>query len=162
MLAESAIKLAKAGKTVSKFWSCTSGGTNNQTKADFESYLKQRLNTSRYILQRDKNDVPLLMPFIKMNVRLQNKSDAITVGSWDPEAKFSPASGYQVQKIKRFFRVGVVLGLPWAWVNNSEFPLNATSLNKSMPNKGTAHYFASILSIKKIVVRRGRKRGKTV
>ena len=44
--------------------------------------------------------------------------------------------GYKMEDIKRFFRVGVVLGKPWAWIKNASNPLDTNFLDPSKPNLG--------------------------
>ena len=44
--------------------------------------------------------------------------------------------GYKMEDIKRFFRVGVVLGKPWAWIENASNPLDTKFLDPSKPNLG--------------------------
>ena len=50
--------------------------------------------------------------------------------------RFTQSPGYKMQDIKRFFRVGVVLGKPWAWIENASDPLDIKFLDPSKKNQG--------------------------
>jgi ABC-type amino acid transport substrate-binding protein len=147
LLAEAAIKMSKDGKQTLKPWRCTSKGSNNNTRNDFETYLSKRVQSnSRYALLKDKHTIPHLLAPIKMIVKLQNTTTTIEAGSWDPEAGFVQASGYQMKKVKRFFRVGIVLGLPWAWVDGAVSPIDSKFMNESQPNRGLVGYCIDLLT----------------
>ena len=73
-------------------------------------------------LLRDKHAIPYLVPSLAMNIQLQNKTTNINVGSWSAQEGIQTSPGYELAKVKRFFRVGVVLGQPWAWIEGAEDP----------------------------------------
>ena len=50
--------------------------------------------------------------------------------------RFMQSPGYKMADIKRFFRVGVVLGKPWAWIENASNPLDRQFLDPSKKNLG--------------------------
>ena len=51
------------------------------------------------------------------------------------------APGYKMADIKRFFRVGVVLGKPWAWIENATDPLDRKYLDPNKKNLGLVGKF---------------------
>ncbi len=146
LIAEATIKMNRDGKTLLSSWNCNNPGTSNVTRDDFEYYVKTEVNErSKYLVQKDKYQMPLLMPPIEMNVKTENKSTSIDVGSWKPKDGFVLAPGFKMEKVKRFFRVGVVLGQPWAWVKDAEDPIDFKALNESMPNRGLTGYCIELL-----------------
>ena len=77
-LGESAIQLSKDGGTnFNRIWSCTSTSTSNDTKTKFEEKLKLKLESTRYILTKDKYEIPYLQPAMEMRVKLENKTTSI-------------------------------------------------------------------------------------
>ena len=112
------------GQVTRRNWNCNVAGTSNQTRQSFEAALEATAASSTYLMQRDKHSIPHLTPSIGMNIKLQNKSTTINVGTWNPTQGIVPAPGYALAKVKRFFRVGVVLGQPWAWIGNKSNYLN--------------------------------------
>ena len=87
LLAKTAIKLSKNGNTVfNQIWTCDATATSNLTKINFENKLKQELSqSSKYILLKDKYEIPYLQPPIEMNIKLENKSKTINAGIWNPK-----------------------------------------------------------------------------
>ena len=82
--------------------------SENSNPSLFEAYLQQELSqTSRYILLKDKYEMPYLQPAIEISIKLENKSTTINAGIWNPKDKFVQNDGYQMKKVKRFFRVGI-------------------------------------------------------
>ena len=71
--------------------------------------------------------------------------DFITLQYYLFQDKFVQNSGYKKQKVKRFFRVGIVLGLPWAWINGSDYPTNSDFLTDELPNRGLTGYCIDLL-----------------
>ena len=57
-----------------------------------------------------------------MDIKLQDKTTNIDVGRWSASEGMTTSPGYELAKVKRFFRVGVVLGQPWAWIEGAEDP----------------------------------------
>ena len=145
LLGQAALKMASEGKSIRQSWNCNAAGTSNQTRQDYEAALESTSETSRYLMQRDKHSIPHLTPNLIMNIRLQNTSTTINVGSWNPTEGIESAPGYALAKVKRFFRVGVVLGQPWAWIEGAINPTDAKYLNSSMPNKGLTGYCIDLL-----------------
>ena len=47
--------------------------------------------------------------------------------------------------MKRFFRIGIVLGLPWAWINASDHPTDVNYLKDDLPNRGLTGYCVDLL-----------------
>ena len=47
--------------------------------------------------------------------------------------------------MKRFFRIGIVLGLPWAWINASDHPTDVNYLKEDLPNRGLTGYCVDLL-----------------
>ena len=76
---------------------------------------------------------------------LQNQSATIDAGTWNPEDKFVANKGYQNKEVKRFFRIGIVLGLPWAWINASDHPTDVNYLKDDLPNRGLTGYCVDLL-----------------
>ena len=77
-LGESAIQLSKDGGTnFNRIWSCTATSTSNNTKTKFEEKLKLKLESTRYILTKDKYEIPYLQPAMEMRVKLENKTTSI-------------------------------------------------------------------------------------
>ena len=105
LLGQAALKMASEGKSIRQSWNCNAAGTSNQTRQDYEAALESTSKTSRYLMQRDKHSIPHLTPNLIMNIRLQNKSTTINVGSWNPTEGIESAPGYALAKVKRFFRV---------------------------------------------------------
>ena len=66
---------------------------------------------SGYFVRNDRNEIPLVSPPVKIKVDIQNGTNKIHVGTWNHIDKFVPNEGYTLEKVKRFFRVGIVLGL---------------------------------------------------
>ena len=89
LLAKTAIKLSKNGNTVfNQIWTCDATATSNLTKINFENKLKQELSqSSKYILLKDKYEIPYLQPPIEMNIKLENKSKTINAGIWNPKVR---------------------------------------------------------------------------
>ncbi len=59
-----------------------------------------------YLFKRDKYNVPLITAPVKIDVSTKNISSDVTVGKWDPAARFEQSPNYVPGKIRRFFRVG--------------------------------------------------------
>ena len=77
-LGECAIQLSKDGGTnFNRIWSCTATSTSNDTKTKFEEKLKLKLESTRYILTKDKYEIPYLQPAMEMRVKLENKTTSI-------------------------------------------------------------------------------------
>ena len=76
---------------------------------------------------------------------ITNQSTTIDAGTWNPEDLFVANEGYQNTEVKRFFRVGIVLGLPWAWINASDHPTDANYLKDDLPNRGLTGYCVDLL-----------------
>ena len=66
---------------------------------------------------RDKHQIALLSPPIKLSYEIQNQTYKLKIGTWDSKDKFKPYNGYKIEAVKRFFRVGIVLAEPWAWID---------------------------------------------
>ena len=64
-----------------------------------------------------------------------------------PTGEFEGVSGYEeLKKVKRFFRVGIVLGMPWAWVNGSDHPVDSKSMSDELPLRGLTGYCIDLLT----------------
>ena len=74
-----------------------------------------------------------------------NQSATIDAGTWNPEDQFVANEGYQNKEVKRFFRIGIVLGLPWAWINASDHPTDVNFLKEDLPNRGLTGYCVDLL-----------------
>ena len=74
-LAKTALQIIKERKVIlDKKWSCSTTSTNNQTAKEFENRLQQELSqSSRYVMLKDKYDIPYLQPPIEMTVKLENQ-----------------------------------------------------------------------------------------
>ena len=75
-LAKTALQIVKEKKVnLNRKWSCnTYQITTNQTAKEFENKLQQELSqSSRYVLLKDKYDIPYLQPPIEMTVKLENQ-----------------------------------------------------------------------------------------
>ena len=74
-LAKTALQITKERKVnLNKKWSCSTSTTTNQTAKEFENKLQQELSqSSRYVLLKDKYDIPYLQPPIEMTVKLENQ-----------------------------------------------------------------------------------------
>ena len=71
----------------------------------------------------------------------------LDAGKWLPTGKFEGVSGYEeLKKVKRFFRVGIVLGMPWAWVNGSDHPVDSKSMSDELPLRGLTGYCIDLLT----------------
>ena len=76
ILGQAAIELSKnADSSLNQAYLCNNQGNSNQTRQDFENTLETVIeNTnSPYHLLRDKHQIALLSPPIKMNFEIQNK-----------------------------------------------------------------------------------------
>ncbi len=51
-----------------------------------------------------------------------------------------------MKAVKRFFRVGVILAEPWAWIDGASNPTDLKQLNDSLPNKGLKGYCLDLLT----------------
>ena len=123
ILGQAAIELSKnADSSLNQAYLCNNQGNSNQTRQDFENTLETVIeNTnSPYHLLRDKHQIALLSPPIKMNFEIQNKTYKLKIGTWDSTNKFKPYGGYEIKAVKRFFRVGIVLAEPWAWIDGAQ------------------------------------------
>lgn len=145
ILGQAALDMAKSGKPATQKYSCNINGTTNQTRNDFESFIKAKVEGSTYYALKDKHQITLLTPPIKLKVEILNKDDKTSVGQWDPLSGFKPEPGYEMKKVKRFFRVGVVLAEPWAFVDNSPNSTSIQSLNDSLVDKGLTGYCIELL-----------------
>ena len=74
-LAKTALQIIRERKVIlDKKWSCSTTSTNNQTAKEFENRLQQELSqSSRYVMLKDKYDIPYLQPPIEMTVKLENQ-----------------------------------------------------------------------------------------
>ena len=74
-LAKTALQIIKERKVIiDKKWSCSTTSTNNQTAKEFENRLQQELSqSSRYVMLKDKYDIPYLQPPIEMTIKLENQ-----------------------------------------------------------------------------------------
>lgn len=63
------------------------------------------------------------------------------------ENQFKPVPGLNLTKVKRFFRIGIVLAEPWAWIDNPDLEENTNPafVNSSLPNKGLTGYCVELL-----------------
>ena len=117
ILGEAAIQLFKSTSSFNNGYSCSIQGNSNQTRQDFETALESEVQKSQYHVLRDKHQIALLSPPIKLNYEIQNQTYKLKIGTWDSEDKFKPYNGYKIEAVKRFFRVGIVLAEPWAWID---------------------------------------------
>ena len=115
LLAKTAIKLSKNGNTVfNQIWTCDAIATSNLTKINFENKLKQELSqSSKYILLKDKYEIPYLQPPIEMNIKLENKSKTINAGIWNPKVRMHSFNYCLI--IRQFYCSNTVLKLPYAY-----------------------------------------------
>lgn len=144
ILGQAALDMAQSGKPARQKYSCTVNGTSNATRNDIDSFIKSKAEVSTYHALKDKHGITLLTPPIKLNVEILNKDDKTSVGQWNG-TNFIPEPGYEMKKVKRFFRVGVVLAEPWAFVENSLNSSSIQSLNDSLDDKGLTGYCIELL-----------------
>ena len=138
IVAQALAEMKTNGELSQAAWDCEDSSTgDNDTRKAFDDAVAAMTDTSStYLFKRDKHEVPLITAPIKIDVSTKNKTGDVGVGTWNPKDGFQHAANYEPQSIRRFFRVGVVLGLPWAWVEGAENPIDINSLDDSKPNKG--------------------------
>ena len=148
ILAESLAAMKEENNLPSANWDCDNDATgNNDTRIAFDDKVDATVAaSSTYLFKRDKYDVPLITAPIRMDVSTKNMSGDVAVGTWNPKDGFEHSPNYEPQSIRRFFRVGVVLGLPWAWVDGAENPIDINSLDDSKPNRGLKGYCIDLLT----------------
>ncbi len=163
MLGKALAEMVKAGTLYKMAWNCATPNGNNASRTTFNEKVGAMVNASKYVMMNDKHGVPIITAPIKITATTNNKSKEVTVGDWSPVTRFVQAPGYKMQDIKRFFRVGtlyifdirtlyqlrttlgVVLGKPWAWIENASNPIDRQFLDYNKPNLGLKGYCIDLL-----------------
>ena len=81
ILGQAALNMFKDGKSILKTYSCDAAGISNTTREEFESYLGAAIKaTSKYFLTKDKHEISLISPPVKLDVAIKNKTNSMKIG----------------------------------------------------------------------------------
>lgn len=139
-------KMDNEGTLPKQAWTCDNPSSgNNATRAQFDLAVGTTVNATAYLFKRDKHNVPLITAPIKIKAKSENQTGPVLIGDWNPVQRFVQAPGYSLGEIKDYFRVGVVLGMPWAWIEGAPDPIDTKYLDDSMPNRGLKGYCIELL-----------------
>ncbi|QQP58421.1 Putative ionotropic receptor IR8a, partial [Caligus rogercresseyi] len=133
--------VASYGNTSAPVWNCSS-----VDKFDFQTGFYEKMTDilgqgNNFTLSTLDNQVKEIgLPLI-IDIQDRNESHAVEVGHWQNEFKIN--KDFKVSKLKKIYRIGIVMGLPWAYF---VYPNGSKSVNTSSKGKGTLEgYFPSLL-----------------